>query len=206
MALGVFQVSVLAGTGAVEVQPNAGVEIRRSSDNVLVQLYDAYQDGNAIGNPTQADAEGFVRVWLEPDSYNITMTNGGETRTLERHVIVDPAAATTPTGVFNHMPEVNGVPIIESGSNSNGSFIKFSSGDLICSQIDETAAPNPAGWTFPHEFIGLPRVLPVPRLENAARIANPQRGSSTMVGINRFLPSGSAAGTNFQVIAIGRWK
>lgn len=94
MARSAFQTSVLAGTETVSVQPNASVEIRSASTNQLPQVWSARQGGVQLGNPFQADAEGFALGFVEAGIYNITLTNGTEIRTLERYIIADERSAS----------------------------------------------------------------------------------------------------------------
>ena len=59
---------------------------------------------------------------------------------------------------FPDMPQVGGDPIVESGSNSNGQYTKFSDGTLVCTSNGETtfaydtADQLSYSWTYPAAF------------------------------------------------------
>ena len=69
---------------------------------------------------------------------------------------------------FTAMPQVGGDPIVESGSNSNGRYVKYSDGTMICSSLnvlpveDTDTLSGSTGlyyksggteWSFPVAFI-----------------------------------------------------
>lgn len=68
-------------------------------------------------------------------------------------------------GAFANMPFVGTAPIIESGSNANGSYVKYADGTMICRhKIITTLVMTTAtgscyrsiitDWTFPVAFVG----------------------------------------------------
>jgi len=204
MARGPFQTSVLLGTETVELAPDASVEVRRSSDGALVQLYDAFEDGNTVGNPAMADSEGFVRVWAEADTYDITITNGSMSRTLERLTIVDYQAATGRNA------------IVESGSNDDGSYTRYADGTQICCSpklsFPASAEQTPSvTWTYPAEFVGgandgnpsVTASLPPPAAGNFSLTGTDPGLADCEIGIYR---STAQLVVSASAIAIGRWK
>jgi hypothetical protein len=125
---------------------------------------------------------------------------------------------------FPNMPQVGGDPIVESGSNSNGQYTKFSDGTLICASNGEktftfdSADQLSYSWTYPAAFsTSLPSLSWV--VANRGTITGAESivqeinvGSSTAsVGIPRlwspggtgpFSPGDSCTGV---LTAIGRW-
>ena len=73
----------------------------------------------------------------------------------------DPAEVFKQSNILGTVSESGGVPtgaIIERGSNSNGEFVKYADGTLIC--YGEIVAPSGTGtgeknrdWTFPVSFV-----------------------------------------------------
>ncbi len=72
---------------------------------------------------------------------------------------------------FTAMPQKSGTDIVSKGSNSNGYYVKFADGTLICHVDKSTSAQNQgpsagnfytstAGtWTYPLAFNASPRVI-----------------------------------------------
>lgn len=89
MALNVWQRSVVNEAG--NVMPLASVEVRDQVTSNLVQLYSDYDGASPIGNPTAADADGFVRFYADTGRYRITATSGAVSRVWEDEVLGLPA-------------------------------------------------------------------------------------------------------------------
>jgi hypothetical protein len=81
---GVFQATIVDDEGSVV--PVCNIEVRSEETGDLVQIYDAFEAGNLLGNPLQTDAEGFVRLYAEGDIYRVRAYLGGFER-IWRHVI-----------------------------------------------------------------------------------------------------------------------
>lgn len=126
---------------------------------------------------------------------------------------------------FAEMPYVGTAPIVESGSNANGSYVKFSNGIMMCWHTLNTGAGNSADgalwiaalptWTFPIAFISIPQVFPsVKRLVTVG--ANPvsvSRPASADVGETAvadmfvyYSSSNASVVTAVSLFAIGSWK
>ena len=75
--LPIFQRTVTNSSG--DVLPGASVEVRRESDNVLVQLYADRAGTVLLPNPTTADGDGFVQFFAASSNYKITATSGSGT-------------------------------------------------------------------------------------------------------------------------------
>ena len=97
---------------------------------------------------------------------------------------------------------------IESGSNANGNWVKFSDGTLICYGIDSIST---AGWktiTYPMEFISAPVITSTLYADTAetstmaeVKIAN---ATTTTFRIAKVYASGYLTG-GITYMAIGRW-
>jgi hypothetical protein len=122
---------------------------------------------------------------------------------------------------FPLMPEVNGNPVIERGSNANGEFVKYADGTMICTRVEtglDTATYDFRSKNTAATFI------------NSTYVTNAMAGSVAFGGLddrkivvcttpdsaaanpstNRFprIVANTIGSTNvesLQVIAIGRW-
>jgi hypothetical protein len=119
---------------------------------------------------------------------------------------------------FPLMPEVNGNPVIERGSNANGAFVKYADGTMICTNSSDTiinasgAAGNvflsgDATFTFPSTFVAEPIVAT--GLKWAGGTANTAWGmirsvSATSVVLQVYSHGSAGQGMN-RYTAIGRW-
>jgi len=125
---------------------------------------------------------------------------------------------------FTTMPQVGGDPIVESGSNSNGRYTKFSDGTLICvSNGPKTFTFNSADdlvceWTYPAAFsTSLPSLswvvtsrgslIGAPDIVQEVNVGS----STTSLGVLRFWSSGGTGpfspgdSCTGVLTAIGRW-
>lgn len=112
-----------------------------------------------------------------------------------------------PGNVVGTVSQTAGLPtgaVIESGSNANGSYVRFADGTQICSHR-LTGSASGATWTFPAAFAEAPRVAGIPMVGGLAR-------TSTVGGINTtraiyfvWNVSGSASSDPSDVMALGRW-
>jgi len=166
------------------------------------------------------------------DSQNFQLrTNVDGTATLARGaagnlgdiLTVDAAGAmATPL-----MPFVGTAPVIESGSNANGNYVKFADGTLICTQdailpLQAIGTKNKVETPWPIPFYTNPRVTyalldliggdgsrsPVGQLMYNGVYYS---GHSTASVINSYSyrsATNAAGGTGFlfNIIGIGRWK
>jgi len=55
---------------------------------------------------------------------------------------------------FTDMPQVDGIPIVESGSNSDGEFVRFADGTQICSNhfLNSGGSRLTGTWSYPQPF------------------------------------------------------
>lgn len=88
-------------------------------------------------------------------------------------IIVESATQTQKmtVGKFKEIVGIQEGGIVESGSNANGSYIKFADGTMICTHaITQSVAIDAAfaggyrssgyPWTYPLPFVGIPKVIP----------------------------------------------
>lgn len=113
----------------------------------------------------------------------------------------------------------NGNAIFESGSNSNGSYIKFADGTMICwSAYAASVAPTSAfgtlyvssgvSLTFPAAFVGnIPRVAPAGRYGGSGSLAWCLVNSTSLAGLTMNVVGPSTNSSCIpEYIATGRWK
>lgn len=74
--------------GAGNVVPSASVEVRSEATGNLVQLYSDRAGASPIGNPFNADANGFARFYVVGGSYKITCSSGSSSLDPWRHVAI----------------------------------------------------------------------------------------------------------------------
>lgn len=124
-------------------------------------------------------------------------------------------------GIYDNSVAISS--IIESGSNSSGSWIKYSDGSMICyATVERVINFNTSSGslytgtmnnsiTFPQQFVTLPRV--VINTQNDTDYyycvvygVLRNKTSITSVTFLRTTSPGAAVPINFAYIAIGRWK
>lgn len=130
-----------------------------------------------------------------------------------------PLASFTSTGTTVNLTKIDhNQRIVESGSNTNGSWTRFSDGMMICKRTITAGGSTIARgqlfstpsyeWTFPHKFAYTPHIN-----ASATTGASGSWGASGDTGVG--LEKGSwrilnalnnSSGTPVELIAIGRWK
>ena len=158
-------------------------------------------------------------------NYAVTANNVQGIITVSRNNIgvgtANPATTLDISGTVNAtnylVSSMGGAPIIASGSNTNGSWIKYADGTMICwadSSVSQTQNMSGAGlyynlagpFTFPLAFATTPTV--VCSLRNSATfpfLSYQQNVSAT--AFSQYVFNMSANGTcTVSYVAIGRWK
>ena len=129
------------------------------------------------------------------------------------------------TSITAHLAESANKHIKESGSNANGSYIKFDDGTMICYHELNTGVGNTANgviwfsplmsWTFPATFILRPEFYATPKViinggANPLCVSRVASGvhSSTSIGNLHvaYQASSATVNTRISIMAIGRWK
>lgn len=183
-----------------------------------------YTPTQAIGDTILNKPTGIVNIfWLE--------TYSNDTFSYKRQVLHSYYNLTYNRGRYynegvvwsNWIRSANGDGLIESGSNSNGSYAKFEDGTMICRMHERVLslrvsvfATNDATqsyWTFPSAFISAPEVVSTLGQGNSkeALVANVTQADTTAVGMNvrAYHSTGSfnaSSGVYAMAIAFGRWK
>ena len=152
MPLPIYTSAAFTNGSGVSVASNASVEVRRESDGSLVPIFEDRDGQNQITQPGfQADLEGRFEFYAEPsaDGWEITVTAGGDTHTLngqfpqggvfgipegERTINSQEllAAVSEAADVDEAVSFVGRGAIVESGTNANGSFVRWENGEQVC--------------------------------------------------------------------------
>lgn len=137
---------------------------------------------------------------------------------------VSSVSGFTPTTVKAALDALAGARIKEMGSNSNGTYVKWENGLMVCYQkLNGTYQSGyfmRASWSFPVGFTAAPTVVyAIERPRIAGRddpydigynqYIQPCSSPTTYTLIDIVVPSGACvSGDNFNVhaIAIGKWK
>ena len=111
-----------------------------------------------------------------------------------------------------------GAPIVESGSNANGEYVKYADGTMICNhtQSSTVVTNTSAGanyvspiisWTYPSSFISNPVViLSCSYVSGSASWGFTGTVSTTGITGARMVSYGNTATSYPAFFAIGRWK
>lgn len=117
---------------------------------------------------------------------------------------------------------LNGSSVVESGSNSNGNYVKFADGTMICYlsiEVTDQALNNAYGanlyqgsrtWTYPVQFIDDNVSVSCGQFQwgtsaSWGTVINADKTSANLRGIDAFSRASGTA-TKIQATAIGRWK
>lgn len=116
---------------------------------------------------------------------------------------------------FVNMPTVVGNPIIESGSNANGSWTKFSDGTMICHHVlPYNATTSPAGsldktlettWTYPETFISANVVIAANDSSSTELIMTARSVDTTSGRFKMFCYTPISGTRTARIMATGRW-
>ena len=117
--------------------------------------------------------------------------------------------------------EINGSPIVESGSNANGYYVKYYDGTMICylnTEVTDQAINNAYGslyqgsrtWTYPVVFINDNVSVTCGQFQwgtsaSWGTVVSADKTSANLRGIDAFTRATGTA-VKIQAIAIGRWQ
>ena len=177
MPLPIYTSAAFTNGSGVSVASNASVEVRRESDGSLVPIFEDRDGQNQITQPGfQADLEGRFEFYAEPaaEGWEITVTAGPDTHTLnsqfpqggvfgipegERAINSEEllAAVSEAADVGEAVSFVGRGAIVESGTNANGSYVRWENGEQVCFG-DPTLTFNSSStmrvtWSFPAAFV-----------------------------------------------------
>ena len=220
MALAHFQRTFTDASG--NIKPGLSVTVRRESDNGLAALFADAGSVTPKSNPFNTDANGYGSFYVTDGRYRIQAT---DIDWRDTDIFISPTfyaqLAGGPLANFTAMPQVGGDPIVESGSNADGEWTRWSDGTQIChfnQTVTDQSISNAYGslyqdtraWTFPVTFIVAP----------AANCGAGKFGTSASWSGTNGLPSTTSVSLRFWDIqsgptgtamvisssAIGRWK
>lgn len=222
MRSGDYGVGALAGPSELTpgaVRQNRMMSVSASWDGSPIAGVDAGNQGQMIhmqhGDPTYA-----VQIL-----YSLLSSTGDLTRRISNNVVGPWARNITSANMVGTVAAQGGAPalfsaIIERGANSNGEYVKFADGTLICwgtplvtATVLNNANAGAYGWSyysdnnlvsFPAVFIAPPSVQATPQSAFLSAVA-------TAIGVSSFLlipitsiSVASASPTTY--MAIGRWR
>jgi len=110
---------------------------------------------------------------------------------------------------FTAMPQVGGDPIVESGSNADGEWTRWSDGTQICSRNSDST-----DITFPSAFVSIPNIVAGDeRVPYPGQIGIVTVSGITLTEVDTRVYYSNDGGSSFigsslsgSYIAIGRWK
>jgi hypothetical protein len=130
-------------------------------------------------------------------------------------VIVESATSTNKMTVakLKELLGIDGGGIVESGTNENGYYTKYSDGTLICRHIITINATPSVGtegtWTFPVPFLNITglNVQATIAFDSSINFSSNIRGrTSTNTRVNVRHDFASQLSVPVALLAIGRWK
>jgi hypothetical protein len=213
MALAHFQRTFTDAAG--NIKPGLAVTVRRESDNGLAALFADAGSVTAKSNPFNTDANGYGSFYVTDGRYRIQATD------------IDwrnEDLISQPSPNFTAMPQVGGDPIVESGSNADGEWTRWSDGTQITSQqfllggtigniVNGFYVINQNIENFSVSFLSTPK-LSISVANNLTNtfysIVASDNGNnpttSTSTGRIRGLVTEPTGALGVDVIAYGRWK
>ncbi len=106
---------------------------------------------------------------------------------------------------FVGMPSVGGDPVVESGSNSDGEWVRWANGTQHCF-TSRAGASNPHAWSYPLAFISAPTLLGNVE-SNAARFTSFSERFAASVNVYAWVSDTATVSTQGEfILATGRWK
>ena len=220
MALAHFQRTFTDASG--NVKPWLSVTVRRESDNGLAALFSDAGSVTPKSNPFNTDANGYGSFYVTDGRYRIQAT---DIDWRDTDIFISPTfyaqLAGGPLANFTAMPQVGGDPIVESGSNADGEWTRWSDGTVVMSGLTTTesctAIYSVGGFynsmtcrfTYPSAVITVPNISCVANREGgsgALRLTGSAVSMSTDRALLRGVAQSSGQDINFYVVAHGRWK
>lgn len=106
-----------------------------------------------------------------------------------------------------YLKSLMGSFIIESGSNANGGYTKFSDGTLICSNAISSSSSANVTWTYPSAFFYAPMIsLTAESPSIQVLSAQVYSRSATSCLIQAINTGNTRSACTVLAIAIGRWR
>jgi len=175
-------------------------------------------------NPFNTDANGYGSFYVTDGRYRIQAT---DIDWRDTDIFISPTfyaqLAGGPLANFTAMPQVGGDPIVESGSNADGEWTRWSDGTQVCTTKDEVTdvdfavldnvAYYPssfAGTPYPNTFTSRPiqSISPVGERPDVVWVAS--SGANTISDFGSAFLFSNRVRTNIsvgvEITCIGRWK
>jgi hypothetical protein len=208
MALAHFQRTFTDAAG--NVKPGLSVTVRRESDNGLAALFADAGSVTPKSNPFNTDANGYGSFYVTDGRYRIQATD------------IDwrnEDLISQPSPNFASMPQVGGDPIVESGSNADGSWTRWADGtQIVNARISPDVTLYARGSifgtsisaTFPVTFVGTARTLDLSGNHSGGQGWGGKSSADHTPTVGTFqyygYGPGSGVGTALTYAVIGRWK
>jgi hypothetical protein len=161
---------------------------------------------------------GFVVTFVLTDATNdVTIEDSGSTAVQTLDYAGETVTLVSDGANWQRVADGNGV--VESGSNSNGEYVRFADGTQICwanvegvsataeraSGVYGSGGGDEVNWTFPASFVSAPK----PSFEQSSRTATGVLyGDLTTSGLDvgLFDINGSVSDATVLCMAVGSWK
>ncbi len=104
------------------------------------------------------------------------------------------------------MPTVGGDPIVESGSNSDGEWVRFADGTQIVTKLYELAVSSGATWTYPVPFPTVATDISISLAAGEVGLTSHSGVTSTSHNLNIYDLAGANKNSSLRTSATGRWK
>ena len=112
-----------------------------------------------------------------------------------------------PGNLLGTVSESAGVPtgaVIETGSDSNGSFTRFADGTQICAFGMTTSGVGVTTWTFPQTFVGTPHCMATAQ-STVPRFTTIGAPLAAQVDVDCWDITGTRQTESVHLLAFGRW-
>lgn len=194
---------------------------KKSSDSTyssLVSIANNTQVTASFDNQYDYDFIFVISDLFGQTSYNVTLAKGIPL------VFFDRGLSSMGLNCFPANPnqfEINGSPIVDSGSNANGYYVKFYDGTMIQyfnDEVTDQAINNAYGslfqgsrtWTYPVEFYDNNVAVHCGQFQwgtsaSWGTVVSADKTSANLRGIDAFSRATGTA-VKIQAIAIGKWK
>ena len=193
----------MAQTSSYEIANDSGAVVRGR----LNEVFSAIQSSNAGATAPTNTAPGMLWLDTSVSPGVLKRRNSANTDWLSvDEKVPDPQDDTDTDAYVWAVGDVQGAVIIESDSNANGRFVKYSDGTMICHNNDLATPSQGFTWTFPAAFVEVPAIVgnvitSLPRITT--------NGSATNTTVQIYVhvsDTGNVSTLNTRQIAIGRWK
>lgn len=94
--------------------------------------------------------------------------------------------------------------VMETGSNSNGSYTRFADGTQICAHSVTTSSGGVTAWTFPQVYSAAPSCVASAQA-NTPRFTTTGAATVSAMDLDCWDITGTRQAETVQLIAFGRW-